>query len=113
VTHPAGARPAEETQPERTALAWQRTGLGVLAVAGLLAHAALSAGRTALVVLACLVALAGLGVLGVLAPLRYRQVRATVAAGEGVPASRAAAGVAALVVLAAATALAAVLLTLR
>ena len=28
-----------ETQPERTVLSWQRTGLGMLAVAGLLARA--------------------------------------------------------------------------
>ena len=30
----------QETQPERTVLSWQRTGLGVLALAGLLARAA-------------------------------------------------------------------------
>jgi putative membrane protein len=113
VSHPAGGgRPAEETQPERTALAWQRTGLGVLAVSGLLAHAALSSGRMALVVLAGLVALAGLTVLGGLAPLRYRQVRRAVGAGAGAPAGRAVAGVTALVVLAAAVAVAAVLLIL-
>jgi putative membrane protein len=106
------SRPAEETQPERTALAWQRTGLGLLAVAGLVAHAALTSGRTSLVVLACLVALSGLGVLGGLAPLRYRQVRRTVGGAAGVPAGRAVVGVTALVVLAAAVALAAVLLIL-
>jgi putative membrane protein len=114
VTQPAGGgRPGEETQPERTALSWQRTGLGVLAVSGLLAHAALTTGRTALVVLACLVALGGLGVLGVLAPLRYRQVRRLVGAGLGAAAGRAVTGVSALVVLAAAIALAAVLLILQ
>jgi putative membrane protein len=64
-----------ETQPERTALAWQRTGLGVLAVAGLLAHRALEAALPALLVVAGSVALLGLGVLGGLAPVRYRQVR--------------------------------------
>lgn len=107
------SRPAEETQPERTALAWQRTGLGLLAVAGLLAHAALSTRRTALVVLACLVALAALGVLGGMAPLRYRQVRRSVRSGSVVAPDHAAAGVAALVVLTAAISLAAVLLTLQ
>jgi putative membrane protein len=106
------SRPAEETQPERTALAWQRTGLGLLAVSGLLAHAALSLGRTALIVLACFVALTGLAVLGGLAPLRYRQVRRTVAAGEGAPAGRAVAAVTAIVGLAAGIALVGVLLIL-
>jgi putative membrane protein len=64
-----------ETQPERTALSWQRTGLGVLAVAGLLAHGAMRQEDRALLVLAGAAALLGLGVLGGLAPVRYRQVR--------------------------------------
>jgi putative membrane protein len=63
-----------ETQPERTALAWQRTGLGVLAVAGLLGHRALEARLPALLVVAGIVALLGLGVLGGLAPVRYRRL---------------------------------------
>ena len=71
---------SDETQPERTALAWQRTGLGVLAVAGLLAHAALRHGGPVLLVLGGIVALLGLGVLGGLAPGRYSQVRTRVAA---------------------------------
>ncbi|RBY96066.1 hypothetical protein DQ237_09200 [Blastococcus sp. TF02-8] len=66
---------AVETQPERTALAWQRTGLGVLGVGGLLGHRALETGRAALLVAAGCVALLGLAVLGAMAPLRYRQVR--------------------------------------
>ena len=41
---PSGSGPrtlsGQETQPERTVLSWQRTGLGVLALAGLLARAA-------------------------------------------------------------------------
>jgi putative membrane protein len=109
---PAGPRPAEETQPERTALAWQRTGLGVLAVAGLLAHGALTSGRVTFVVLACLSALLGLAVLGGLAPLRYREVRDTVAAGESASAGRPVAAVTAIVLLTAAAALAAVVVTL-
>jgi putative membrane protein len=64
-----------ETQPERTALAWQRTGLGVLGVAGLLAHGAVESSRPGALVIAGVAALLGLGVLGGLAPVRYRQVR--------------------------------------
>ena len=77
-----------ETQPERTALAWQRTGLGVLAVAGLLAHRALQEERPVLLVLAGAAALLGLVVLGALAPVRYRDVRRRVAAGRGAAAPR-------------------------
>jgi putative membrane protein len=61
--------------PERTALAWQRTGLGVLAVGGLLGHRALEQGSAVHVVVAAVVALLGLGVLGGLAPARYRRVQ--------------------------------------
>lgn len=76
--------PPVETQPERTALAWQRTGLGVLAVAGLLGHRAIEHERPLLLVLAGLVALLGLAVLGALAPVRYRLVlRTTGAAAPG------------------------------
>lgn len=75
---------AVETQPERTALSWQRTGLGVLAVAGLLGHRALHTGRPALLIAAGCVALLGLAVLGALAPLRYRQVRLRVRRGRAV-----------------------------
>ena len=64
-----------ETQPERTALAWQRTGLGMLAVGGLVAHDAVDRGSPALLALAGAAALLGLTVLGGLAPVRYRQVR--------------------------------------
>jgi putative membrane protein len=67
--------PPVETQPERTALAWQRTGLGVLAVAGLLGHAAVRQGDAATLVVAGAAALLGLGVLGALAPVRYRALR--------------------------------------
>jgi putative membrane protein len=108
----AGQHPAEETQPERTALAWQRTGLGVLAVGGLLAHAALTTGRLSLVVLAGAVALLALAVLGGLAPLRYRQVRRTVASDAGASVGRPVAAVAGVVLLVGAAAVAAVLVIL-
>lgn len=61
-----------ETQPERTVPSWQRTGLGILAVAGLLARAAVSGGAPVRLAAAGAVALLGLGVLGGLAPLRAR-----------------------------------------
>jgi putative membrane protein len=64
-----------ETQPERTALSWQRTGLGVLAVGGLVAHGAVEHEDRVLLVVAGAAALLGLGVLGGLAPVRYRHVR--------------------------------------
>ena len=68
--------PPVETQPERTALAWQRTGLGVLAVAGLIGHAAVRNRDALSLVAAGAAALAGLGVLGGLAPVRYRRLAA-------------------------------------
>jgi putative membrane protein len=98
-----------ETQPERTALAWQRTGLGVLAVAGLLAHRAVEEERPALLVLAGTAALLGLVVLGALAPVRYRGVRRRVAEGTGAAAPRLVAGVTAAVLLVGAAAAVAVL----
>jgi putative membrane protein len=76
---------------ERTDLAWQRTGLGILAVAGLLAHRALVGGRAVLLVAAVVTALLGLGVLGGLAPARSRHLRRRLAAGTGVSAPTAAA----------------------
>jgi putative membrane protein len=112
VSAAAVSPPAEETQPERTALAWQRTGLGVLAVAGLIARAALTTGRLSLVVLAGVVALLGLGVLGGLGPLRDRQVRRAVASGAGVSVGRPVAAVVGVVLLAGGAGLAAVLVIL-
>jgi putative membrane protein len=102
--------PPTETQLERTALAWQRTGLGVLAVAGLVAHRAVEEERPILLVLAGAAALLGLVVLGWLAPVRYRNVRRRVTAGTGAAAPRLAAGVTATVVLVAAAAAVAVLM---
>ena len=64
-----------ETQPERTALAWQRTGLGVLAVGGLVGHGALTTHRPVFLAIGGVTALLGLGILGGLAPVRYRRLR--------------------------------------
>lgn len=99
-----------ETQPERTAFAWQRTGLGVLAVAGLLGHRAVEDGRPLLLVLAGSAALLGLVVLGALAPARYRDIRRRVAAGAGAAAPQPAAWVTAVVLLVGAVAAVAVVL---
>jgi putative membrane protein len=96
--------PTAETQRERTSLAWQRTGLGVLGVAALLGHGALEHRRPALLVIAGVVALLGLGVLGGLAPSRYRRLRGTAdggAAGSRPVAAAAAAGVVCLTAVAA------------
>jgi putative membrane protein len=93
-----------ETQPERTALAWQRTGLGVLAVGGLLGHRALEQGSAVAVVVAAVVALLGLGVLGGLAPARYRQVQRRTGPAVAPGMVAAATGVVVLVALAAAVA---------
>lgn len=98
-----------ETQPERTVLAWQRTGLGVLAVAGLIGHRALAEEHPVLLALAGTAALLGLVVLGALAPVRYRGVRRSVAAGAAVSAPGPVAAVTAVVVLVAVVAAVAVL----
>jgi putative membrane protein len=97
-----------ETQPERTALAWQRTGLGVLAVGGLLAHGALTTRKPLFLAVAGLTALLGLGILGGLAPVRYRQVRRRLPLGEPVSTPRLLGAAAAAVVLVAGAAAVAV-----
>jgi putative membrane protein len=94
-----------ETQAARTALAWQRTGLSVLAVAGLLARGAAAEGRLLLVVPAAVVAVAGIVVLGVLAPRRQRAGDAAARAGGDARAPRTAAVATAAVVLTAVCAL--------
>ena len=77
-------RRAGETQPARTALAWQRTGLAVLVVAALLVRTAVVRDQPLLALPAGLVALVGLTLLGVLAPRRARSVRqAAETAGPG------------------------------
>jgi hypothetical protein len=102
--------PPVETQPARTALAWQRTGLGMLLVAGLLARSTVLAADLRMVVPTAVVALAGLLVLGVLAPRRQRAGQAAAAAAGDARAPRSAALVTALVVLTAGCGLAADLL---
>ena len=111
MTRHGAARRSGETQPERTALSWQRTGLGIMAIAGLLGLRALEFANPVLLGVAGLTALGGLGVLGGLAPVRYRQVRRTLAAhGTGSPAPRFLAAATSATVLAALAALAGVLI---
>jgi putative membrane protein len=98
---------AAGTQPARTVLAWQRTGLGVLAVAGLLVRSAAAHGRPVVLALAAVVAGAGLVVLGVLTRRRAVSAQQAAAHAGDARAPRLAAGVTGLVVLCAACALAA------
>jgi putative membrane protein len=102
-----------ETQPERTALAWQRTGLGVLAIGGLLGHGALTTQRPVFLAVGGVTALLGLGMLGGLAPARYRQVRRRLTTGEPVSAPGLLGAAAAVVVLAAVAAAIAVVALAR
>ena len=98
---------SRETQPERNALSWQRTGLGMMAVAVLLAHGALRSREPALFVASGAAALLALAVLGGLAPVRYRKVRRTVTREEAAATpvmAAAVTGAVALVALAALTA---------
>ena len=96
---------------ERTDLAWQRTGLGLLSVGGLLGARALSRHAPALLVVAAGSALIGLGVLGVLAPIRYRALERRRQLGHDVAAPGAVAVLTTAVVLVAAMAGVAVALT--
>ncbi|HYX96103.1 MAG TPA: DUF202 domain-containing protein [Geodermatophilus sp.] len=100
---------ARETQPERTVLSWQRTGLGVLALGGLLARAAVIDGASVRLAVAGGVALLGLGVLGGLTPLRDRAVQRALDRGTGVAVPRLALLVTAVVVAVAGAGLVAVL----
>ena len=102
-----------ESQPARTALAWQRTGLSVLLVAGLLARGAAVHGAVLLVVPAAVAAVAGLVVLGVLGPRRQRSTEAAARTGGDARASGAATLATGLVVLTALCALAAELVGRR
>ena len=97
-----------ETQPERTGLSWQRTGLGVLALAGLLARAAVTDGAPVRLAVAGGVALLGLGVLGGLAPLRARAAERALDHGTAVAVPRLALLVTAVVAAVAGAALVAV-----
>ena len=99
-----------ETQPARTTLAWQRTAVSMLGVAGLLARGAVVERQVLLVVPAAVVAVAGLVVLGVLAPRRQRNGEAVSRAGGDVRSPGTAATATALVVLTSLCALGAELL---
>ncbi len=68
-----------ESQPERTALAWQRTALGVVGVAALMGHRAVVGGRPALLVLAGAGALLGVALVSGVAAVRDRSVREALA----------------------------------
>ena len=109
MTPPPGAS-SDQTQPERTALAWQRTGLGMMAVAGLLAHGAVEREDPVLLTTAGAAALLALAVLGGLAPVRYRQVRRMLEAETGAVAPPLAAAATAAVTLIAVAALAALVI---
>ena len=97
----------------RTGLAWQRTGLGLVAVAVLIGARAFTAGVPSLLVTAGAAGLLGAAVLGVLAPLRQGALRRRRAAGTDVAAPAAVAALTLAVVLVAGTAVWAVLVTLR
>jgi putative membrane protein len=90
-----------ETQPERTALSWQRTALGVLAVSGLMAHRAVVGGHPGLLALAGGCAALGVVLMSAVGLVRDRRVREQVARDEPIGSPRlAAAGTAVVVVLA-------------
>ena len=88
--------PADMSPAERTDLAWQRTGLGLLSVSGLIGARALKDGAPALLLVGGVALVTGLAVLTVLAPLRRRRLRNP---GDDVAAPRIAAAATAAVVL--------------
>jgi putative membrane protein len=67
--------PADMSPAERTDLAWQRTGLGLLSVSGLIGARALKDEAPALLLVCGVALVIGLAVLTVLAPLRRRMLR--------------------------------------
>ena len=76
-------RPAE-TQPERTALAWQRTALGVVAVAALMGHRAVVGRHPSLLFVAGACALLGVALVSAVAAVRDHRVREAVASNRPV-----------------------------
>lgn len=104
-------RGSGETQAPRTTLAWQRTGFGVLVVAGLITRAAAVSDDPLLLVPATVVALAALWVLGGLTRRRQRSAQAAAdAGGAGVDRAGVRAGTALVVLTAVAALVAEVLL---
>lgn len=85
-------------QAERTALAWQRTGIGVMAIGALLAHMYVNHHLLPPWPGLLLMAVAGLAVL-VLVPQRYHRVLRTVRAGHSPVSARMVPGVTLLLVL--------------
>jgi putative membrane protein len=68
-----------ETQPERTALSWQRTALGVVAVGALIGHRGVVDGHPALLVQAGICGLLGVALVSGVGAVRDRRVRARTA----------------------------------
>jgi putative membrane protein len=77
-----------DTQAERTALAWQRTALGVVGVAALLGHRAVTGGHPALLLPAGACALLGVVLLSGVGAARDRQVNDAVARDEPLGSAR-------------------------
>jgi putative membrane protein len=73
-----------ETQTERTALTWQRTALGVIGVAVLIGHRAVSGGTPALLLPAGACAMLGVLLLSGVGAVRDRQLREAMARDEPV-----------------------------
>ena len=77
-----------DTQAERTALAWQRTAIGVVGIAALLGHRAVTGGHPTLLLPAGACALLGVALLSGVGAVRDRQVRDAVARDEPLPTAR-------------------------
>jgi putative membrane protein len=71
-----------ETQAERTALAWQRTALGVVGIGILLGHRAVTGGHPSLLLPAGACALLGVALLSGIGAMRNRQIDDAVARDE-------------------------------
>jgi putative membrane protein len=98
-----------ETQPERTALSWTRTALGVVAVAGLIGHRAVVGGHPGVLVPAGVCALLGVALAAGVGAVRDRRVRDLASRDEAVAAPRLAALATAVVVVVGAVAAVSVL----
>ena len=99
-----------ETQPERTALSWQRTALGVLAVAGLMGHRAVVGGHPGLLAVAGACAALGILLMSGVGLVRDRALREQVARDEPISSPRLALVGTAVVVVVAVAAMAEILL---
>jgi putative membrane protein len=70
----------------RTGLAWQRTGLGLIAIAALIGARAFNTGESSLLLIAGAGGLFGAGVLGVMGPVRQGLLQRRMAADDDVAA---------------------------